>query len=87
MSNIVTIPTDPTQQKKVLAAVKEISNSKTRIEAENDLIKDTLQMIEDEFELPKKYMRKVANIYHKQNVSEVKAEAGDVAELYEAICE
>ena len=62
------------QKKQLKGAIQEISNSLTRVEAERDLIKDILQDIEDKFELPKKYTRKIAKIYHKQNFKEVQEE-------------
>ena len=55
---------------KILGCLQEISNSLTRIEAERDLIKDILQRMQDEFELPKKLSRKLAKTYHKRNFEE-----------------
>jgi siroheme synthase (precorrin-2 oxidase/ferrochelatase) len=84
MSN-VTVPSSPEDRKKILGAIKEISDSLTRIESERDLIKDILSDIEDKFELPKKYTRKVAKIYHKQNMNEVKAEQEELETIYETV--
>lgn len=84
MSNVA-IPSAPEDKKKVLNALQEFSNSMTRIEAERDLLKQILANLEDEFDLPKKYMRKVANVYHKQNLNEFKAEAEEVEDIYESI--
>ena len=84
MSNVI-IPSSPEDRKKVLNALQEFSNSLTRIEAEQSLQKEILARLEDEFELPKKYMRKVARVYHKQNLNEFKAEATEVEDIYESI--
>lgn len=84
MSNI-TIPSSPEDRKKILNAIQEISNSLTRIAAERDLIKEILQNVEDNFELPKKYTRKVAKIYHKQNFKEVQAEQSELETIYETV--
>lgn len=84
MSNVI-IPSSPEDRKKILEAMKEYSNSMTRIEAEKDFQKDVLDKIQEDFELPKKYMRKVASIYHKQNLTEVVGEVSDVEDLYEAL--
>lgn len=81
----VIIPSNPEDRKKVLNALKEISNSLTRMDSERDLIKEILINLEDEFELPKKYMRKVANIYHRQNLSEEKSAFQEVEDIYESI--
>jgi siroheme synthase (precorrin-2 oxidase/ferrochelatase) len=81
----VTLPSSPEDRKKIRQALQEISDSLTRIEAERDLIKDILQTVEDNFELPKKYTRKVAKIYHKQNINEVKAENEELETIYETV--
>jgi len=84
MSN-VTIPSAPEDKKKILNALQEFSNSMTRIEAERDLLKQILIGLQEDFDLPKKYMRKVANVYHKQNLNEFKLENEEVEDLYESI--
>ena len=84
MSNII-IPSSPDDRKKIRGALEEISNSLTRIEAERSLIKEILQDVEDKFELPKKYTRKVAKIFHKQNFAEVKTEQEDLETIYETV--
>jgi len=68
---------------KVLGCLQEISNSLTRIEAERDLIKEILQKMQDECEIPKKLSRKLARVYHKRNYEEEVAEQSD----FQTICE
>ena len=70
---------------KVLGCLQEISNSLTRIEAERDLIKEVLQRLEDECELPKKLSRKIAKVYHKRNYQEELAEQNDFVQVYESV--
>ena len=84
MSNVV-IPSDDETKKRIRGALEEISNSMTRMGAERDLIKNILQDVEDDTQVPKKYLRKMANIFHKQNLNEVKTENDDVETLYEAV--
>ena len=81
----VVIPSSPDDRAKVQAALKEMSAAMTRIEAERDYINESLKMLEENFELPKKYMRKVARVYHKQNINEVKNEFSDVEDIYTAV--
>ena len=69
----------------ILGCLQEISNSLTRIEAERDLIKDILQRMQDEFELPKKLSRKLAKTYHKRNFEEEVASQNDFVEIYETV--
>jgi len=70
---------------KVLGCLQEISNSLTRIEAERDLIKEILQKMQDECEIPKKLSRKLAKVYHKRNFEEEVAEQNDFVEVYESV--
>lgn len=84
MSNII-VPSDPQTKQTILNALKEISNSMTRIDSEKDLIKEIVEEVSDKTEVPKKYINKLARIYHKQNISEVKAENDDLETLYEAV--
>lgn len=70
---------------KVLGCLQEISNSLTRIEAERDLIKEILQKLQDECEIPKKLSRKLARVYHKRSFEEEVAEQNDFVEIYENV--
>ena len=77
----------PEDKKKLEKAIKEMSNSMTRIDAEKDLMKDIIQETHDSLGVEKKYIRKIATIWHKQNVNEVKTETDEVMELYEELFE
>jgi len=70
---------------KVLGCLQEISNSLTRIESERDLIKEILQKMQDECEIPKKLSRKLARVYHKRSFEEEVAEQNDFVEIYENV--
>jgi len=70
---------------KVLGCLQEISNSLTRVEAERDLIKEILQKMQDECEIPKKLGRKLARVYHKRNYEEEVAEQSDFQTIYENV--
>lgn len=82
MSFIVTNPAD---KKKIKDALFEISNCMTRIDAEKELIKDIINDLADNFELPKKTVRKIAKAYHKQNFTQEVADSEEFQELYESI--
>tara|TARA_Y100000389_G_C17279267_1_gene422078 strand:- start:579 stop:833 length:255 start_codon:yes stop_codon:yes gene_type:complete len=75
----------PEDRKKLLGAIKEIDNSMTRVAAERDFQKDAVNDIAEKLELEKKYVRKLATIYHKQNLAEVQQDVEEVAELYDLI--
>lgn len=85
MSLLQTSLSNPADRKAVYDALVEISNSMTRMEAERDLIKETLNMVKDKYELPTKYTRTLAKIYHKQNFAQVKTEQEEVEGLYESL--
>jgi len=85
MTNTVTIPSSPEDRKQIRERLNEVSNSLTRIEAERDHINEILADMQDEYELPKKHMRKVARVFHKQNINEMKEEFSDVEDIYNAV--
>jgi len=85
VSNMVTIPSSPEDRKEVRDRLNEISNALTRIEAERDHINEILNDLQDDYELPKKHMRKVSRVFHKQNINEVKEEFSDIEDIYNAI--
>ena len=76
---------NPADREKLLASIKEMSNSMTRVDAEKDFQKDIIDKVNDELGLEKKYVRKLASIYHRQNFTTVQQEQEELQELYEAI--
>ena len=81
----MTTISNPTDQIKIKKMLSEISDSFTRIEAERDLIKETIEALSDDFDIDKKILRKMARIFHKQNYSTVEAEQEELALLYESV--
>jgi nitrate reductase beta subunit len=72
-------------RKKVQNALKEMSDSMTRVEAEKDLQKDIAQRMLDEVGVPKKDFNKLARIYHASNLMEEAARNEEFMEFAEAI--
>jgi hypothetical protein len=72
-------------RKKFFGAIQEISNSMLRIEAERDLIRETIKEKSDEFKIAKKVISKIAKTYHKQNLATVEADHEEFVELYDEI--
>lgn len=81
----MTIPSSPADRKAIYDALREISNSFTRIEAERDLIKEAINNTCENFNLNKKTFRRMAKVYHKQNFSKEKEEHEEFETLYEVI--
>lgn len=75
----------PDDRKKIRQALQEASNSLVKIEAERDLIKDIAKQICEDFEIPRKHVRKMIRVYHKQNFQEEMESAEEFEQLYEEI--
>lgn len=75
-------PADRLKIKKMLA---EISNSMTRIDAEKDLIRETIKDMSDQFQLPKRTLAKMAKVYHKQNFQQEVQSHEEFESLYESV--
>lgn len=84
MANVI-IPSSEEDRKKIRGAMEEISNSYTRVEAERDFVKDAINALADEVDIPKNILRKMAKIYHKQNITDVVSEVEDIEALMESI--
>ncbi|MBA10750.1 MAG: hypothetical protein CMC73_06065 [Flavobacteriaceae bacterium] len=82
MSGII-IPSNPQDQKKIRECMEEISNSYTRTEGERSFVKEAIENLAEEVDIPKKILRKMSRIYHKQNMSEVAGEIEDIEALME----
>ena len=78
---------NPSDKKKIKDALLEISNCMTRIDAEKELIKDIVNDLSENFELPKKQVNKIARVYHKSNYSQQVADSEEFQELYESLLE
>jgi|15BtaG_2_1085339.scaffolds.fasta_scaffold32225_2 uncharacterized protein YutE (UPF0331/DUF86 family) len=69
------LPNDPNTLKSINSALQEISNSKTRIEAEKDCIKDIVQKLHEEHQIPKRLINRLAKVWHLRNfVEEITAD-------------
>jgi hypothetical protein len=72
-------------KKKIKGVLQEASNSLTRIDAERDLIKNIITDTSKNFQIPKKTVKKLINVYHKQNFSEEVASHEEFENLYETV--
>jgi len=81
------LPSTITQEdrNKVQGALREMSDSMTRVAAEKDLQKDIAQRMLDEIGVPKKDFNKLARIYHASNLMEEAAKNEEFMEFAEAI--
>ena len=72
-------------REKLFKIVKECSDSMTRIEAENDFIRESIAETAKNMQLPKKLVAKLVRVYHKQNYDEEVAVHEQFENLYESV--
>lgn len=82
---MTSFPATPADKLKLLEALKEISASMSRVEAERDLMKNVKKDICDELQLNRKVLNKLARTYHKGNYSEEVELHKDFESLYETV--
>ena len=79
------IVNNPNDREVILSALKEWSNSAVRVEAEKDLQKNIIDDLSDKVDIEKKYLNKLATMFHKQNFAQFQQEREEIEELYESI--
>ena len=72
-------------RKKLHNALVEASNSLKLIDAERYLIKNIINDTNKNFQIPKKTIKKLIRVYHKQNFSEEVATHEEFESLYETV--
>ena len=81
----MSLPSDPAARKAIKKCMDELSASMARIDGERDFIKEAIDNICEEYEMSKKTFRKLAKVYHKQNVSKEVAEHEEFETMYEQL--
>ena len=80
----IIIPSSPNDRKTIKDAMTEISNSMVRIDSEKAYIKEAIEELNDKVDIDKKYLNKLARVYHKQTLAQVTGEMEDLVALYES---
>lgn len=78
----VIVPTNPEDLKKIKSSLQEISNVMTMIEAKREFISEEIKALVENYELPAKFVRRMANAFHKQSFKQEIAETEDFERLY-----
>lgn len=78
---------NPADKKAIRDALREISSSLTRVEAERDYIKECIKTVAEKYEIPKKTLRRMAKVYHNQNYNKEQEEFEEFETLYETVIE
>jgi DNA-directed RNA polymerase subunit N (RpoN/RPB10) len=74
-----------TERKRVKKAIMELNDSMTRVAAERDLQKETINTLFDELGLDKKLIRRMAKVYYKSNFGEEVEENKAFEESYDLV--
>ena len=85
MAKTVDLPTNPADIKKIRDALQEIADAFTRLTAERELVKDIKAMLKEDFELPPKFITKLAKTYFNQDFEAQQVESEDFEELWFAV--
>ena len=85
MAKEIIIPSNPAELKTIQAAMKEMSDCMIRIDSEKEAMKDIVEDLNEKYELPKKFISKMARVYHKQSFDKESVEHEDFADLYVAV--
>jgi hypothetical protein len=72
-------------REKLFKIVQECSNSLTRIDGEQDYIREAISETAKQMQLPKKMVAKLVKVYHKQNFDEEVAVHEQFETLYESV--
>lgn len=81
----IIMPSTDADKKRIKDCMDEISASYLRQESERGFVKDALIALQEDVGIPKKYLGKMARIYHKQNMAEVVSEIEELEALMETV--
>ena len=72
-------------REKLFKIIKDCSDSLTRIDGEQDFIRESITETSKQMQLPKKLIAKLVKVYHKQNFDEEVAVHEQFETLYESV--
>jgi hypothetical protein len=76
---------NPADREKLLHVIRDCSDSLTRMSAERDLMKESIDEISKQLDIPKKFINRMVKVYFKQNYDEEVAVHEQFETLYESI--
>lgn len=86
-TNDFTLPSSPTDRRKIKDAIYEISAMMTTLKDNRSFINDTKKMLKDEFSLPPKLASKMAKTVNEHNFKDALAESETFEVVYENLFE
>lgn len=76
---------NPTDKKALQLSMQELSNSKARARAESAFQREEITALSEKYEIPKKFLSKMANDYHRQTFKKGVEESEEYVNIYENI--
>ena len=73
------------QKKELKEAIQQLNDSMTRVAAERDFQKDSVNSISDKTGVDKKIIRRMAKVYFKSNYAEEQEENRQFEEFYDGV--
>jgi len=83
----VVIPSSPIDRQKIKTALTEVVNAMTQIKGHKDYIKETVDKVSKDFNIPKSIVSKLAKTMYKSDYAKIQAEYDDFESLYEVVVE
>lgn len=84
-TSTVTIPTNPADLKDIKSKVREGTDCLLRVDSERALLKEIIDGIVEEYDLPKQYVSDMIRREHKNDFDEKAMKFDDFTALYEAV--
>lgn len=84
-STEIIVPSSPADIADIFKVIKEVSDSKTRVKGETDFQKETLAALAKKHNIDVKYLKQMANDYHKDNFDKKSNEFDNYQHLYETV--
>jgi hypothetical protein len=81
----VNVLSNPADREKLFKVIQECSNSMTRVDGEKDFVKESIDAISKDLQLPKKLVARLVKVYHKQNYDEEIATHEQFEQIYETV--
>jgi hypothetical protein len=85
MANIITIPSSPADLKKLKDGIDELTNSMARVDGEKDYQKESIETLAENFNVDKKYIRRIAVESHRDTFEKKSDEQENFEQLYESV--
>lgn len=83
--SLVTVPSTPGDLKKVRDAIEEGVDCLNRIASEREALKDIVESIEENYQIPKKHASKMIRLKFKDDYKKLQEEAAELDELWSKI--